>query len=44
MLEVLVGLYGEGGGAGDGEGRFQPGSVGIGLSGCDEGLDGLEGR
>ena len=44
MLEVLVGLYGEGGGAGDGEGRRQPGSVGMGLSGCDEGLDGLEGR
>ena len=44
MLEVLVGLYGEGGGAGDGEGRCQPGSVSMGLSGCDEGLDGLEGR
>ena len=44
MLEVLVGLYGEGGGAGDGEGRRQPGSVGMGLSGYDEGLDGLEGR
>ena len=44
VLEVLVGLYGEGGGAGDGEGRRQPGSVGMGLSGCDEGLDGLEGR
>ena len=44
MLEVLVGLYGEGGGAGDGEGRRQPGSIGMGLSGCDEGLDGLEGR
>ena len=44
MLEVLLGLYGEGGGAGDGEGRCQSGSVGMGLSGCDEGLDGLEGR
>ena len=44
MLEVLLGLYGEGGGAGDGEGRRQPGIVGMGLSGCDEGLDGLEGR
>ena len=44
MLEVLVGLYGEGGGTGDGEGRRQPGSVGMGLSVCDEGLDGLEGR
>ena len=44
MLEVLVGLYGERGGAGDGEGRCQPGSVGMGLSGSDEGLDGLEGR
>ena len=44
VLEVLVGLYGEGGGAGDGEGRRQPGSVGMGLSGCDEGLDGLECR
>ena len=44
VLEVLVGLYGEGGGVGDGEGRRQPGSVGVGLSGCDEGLDGLECR
>ena len=44
MLEVLVGLNGKGGGAGGGEGRCQPGSVGKGLSGCDEGLDGLEGR
>ena len=44
MLEVLVGLYGEGGGAGDGEGRCQPGSAGMDMSSCDEGLDGLEGR
>ena len=44
MLEVLVGLYGEGGGAGDGEGRRQPRGVGMGLSGCDEGLDGLKCR
>ena len=43
MLEVLVSLYGEGGGAGDGEGGCRPGSVGMGPSGCDEGLDGLEG-
>ena len=43
MLEVLVGLYGEGRGAGDGEGCGQPGGVGMGLSGGDEGLDGLEG-
>ena len=44
MLEVLVGLNGEGGGAGDGEGRRQPGSVGTGLCGGDEGLNGLERR
>ena len=42
VLEVLVGLNGEGGGAGDSEGRGQPGGVGIGLWGGDEGLNGLE--
>ena len=42
MLEGLVGLNGEGGGAGDGEGSGQPGGVGLGLRGGDEGLDGLE--
>ena len=44
VLEVLVGLYGEGRGAGDGEGCGQPGGPGMGFSGGDEGLDGLQGR
>ena len=43
VLVVLVGLYGEGRGTGDGEGCGQPGSVGMGVGGGDEGLDGLEG-
>ena len=44
VLEVLVGLYGGGRGAGNGEGCGQPGGVGMGLSGGEEGLNGLEGR
>ena len=42
MLEVPVGLNGEAEGACDAEGRRQPGSVGMGFCGGDEGLDGLE--
>ena len=43
MLQVFVGLHGEGRGAGDGEGGRVPEGIVVRSGGGDEGLDGLQG-